>query len=139
MSARIYSAHGIQTFFQRWQGRIDNPSVLVNTAIERYNYLLTRYTPEFSIEEWGVLFDAYTEIGTLPVTHLCSLKNALIKYIYRDCDITSRWEIDTEVLAEKINNLDDAHMVSMLDTIERYISTHSFEGAGYKFKSNVVQ
>lgn len=139
MSTRIYAAAGIQKFFRKWNGAINNPSTVINSAIERYNYLLVSNLPNFSVEEWGILFDLISEKLPVPINHLHSLNKSLIQDINHNEEMVAKWELDEDSLIEKLFSLNPAETISMLDAAERYLTTNVFEGVGLPLKSAVLQ
>lgn len=139
MSTRIFAAEGVRNFFNRWQGAISNPSTVVNKAISRYNYLLLQSVPNFSIEEWGIIFDLMAERGEVPLEHIPMLGNSIVNELYMSEELLAKWEIDIEAFAGKLVKLTQVETMAVIDIAERYLTTNVFENIGLPFKSAVIQ
>lgn len=139
MNTRIFAAEGIQSFFKRWKGNVSNPSTVVNTAVERYNYLLLTNMPSFSVAEWGVVFDLVAEYGVIVTSDIANIPRQLIQDTYMREDLLDKWEIDAEEFCSKLLELSTTEVVALVDIAERYLITNVFEGVGLPFKSRVVQ
>lgn len=139
MSTKIYAAEGVRTFFKRWQGNVDNPSGIVNKAISRYNHILLHNLPNFSSEEWGAIFDIVAEYGEMSMGDIERLPKLFAQTLVEDSKLTSRWGINLEDTLPKVKALNLVSAIAVVDTAERYLTTHTFENVGLPFKSRVIQ
>ena len=117
---------------------INNPSVIINTAVQRYDMLLKDNLPEFDLEEWGTIFDLVALQESINPEHLKSFSRLLAKELYNREEIIAKWGIDTEILAQKLMELSLVQTIALIDSAEIYLTTNSFKGIGVSVRSAVM-
>jgi hypothetical protein len=96
-----------------------NRSAAVSRIIERYDELCRRSLPDLSDAEWGLIRDACRSLPTNTVTAALYLPPQVADAIKAD-GLDAKWGVDGAWLVAKLQALDYAARIALIDAVEQY-------------------
>jgi hypothetical protein len=102
-----------------------NVSGAINTAIDRYQEIVRRHMPTLAWRQWCAIFDA--------LNGCWMLESWSPRYAYADVADTSglgeKWQIDQAALVQRLQAMDYAACVAVVDAAERFWASDAQPGA----------
>jgi hypothetical protein len=103
--------------------RLSQPSgAIASVNLGRYFWLLGQSLPDFSEAEWNLLRDACNGWATTsepPEILVQGLKLQVADVIANDF-LDSKWQVDKDMLAEKLHKLTPLQAIAVVESIERW-------------------
>lgn len=110
---RLLQALDARRYSQRMRG---SRSAAVAEIVARYEEMATRCRPKLSESEWAYMEDLFekTQFDAVTIDGLA----AMVRRPFRLGDRLQRWGIDTEALGKKLDRLDYAGRLAVVDHLE---------------------
>ena len=101
------------------ESKPQNLSSFLSTAIFRYAYLAKQNIPQFTGEEWVLIFEAL-EGEVFPEAKDIRLIPHQIEYMMKTNMLDKKWNIDERTIMAKLTNLNFEELVSLVYILERF-------------------